>query len=69
MRFNVLSFLEINGKPAFEVNSVDYRIVSALRLQELMVEAGYSNLQVYGDTNLARFSDRQSDDIIVVATK
>jgi ubiquinone/menaquinone biosynthesis C-methylase UbiE len=69
VRFNVLSLLEFDGKPTFEVNSVDYRIVTAQKLKELMVESGYSNLKIYGDFNFARFSDEHSDDLILVGTK
>ncbi len=33
VKFNVISFLEFNEKPTFEVDSVDYRIVSAQKLR------------------------------------
>jgi SAM-dependent methyltransferase len=69
VKFNVISILEFNEKPKFEVDSVDYRIVSAQRLRELMVEAGYKQLKIYGDFEFAGFSDEHSEDIIVVGTK
>ena len=69
VKFNIISILEFNEKPKFEVDSVDYRIVSAQRLRKLMVEAGYKQLKTYGDFEFARFSDERSEDIIVVGTK
>jgi hypothetical protein len=69
VRFNVISFLEFNEKPTFEVNSVDYRIVSAQKLKELMIKTGYKQLKIYGDPKFARFSNDQSEDIIAVGTK
>lgn len=69
VKFNVISFLEFNEKPKFEVDSVDYRIVSAQKLKELMMKIGYRQLKVYGDFKFARFSDEHSEDIIVVGTK
>ena len=67
--FNVISFLEFNGEPKFEVNSVDYRIVSADKLETLMTEAGFKELETYGDFEFAKFSSDQSEDIIVAGTK
>jgi len=67
--FNVISFLEFNGEPRFEVNSVDYRVVSAEKLEALMTEAGFKKLEIYGDFEFAKFSDDHSEDIVVVGTK
>ena len=69
VKFNVISILEFNEKPTFEVDSVDYRIVSARRLRELMTETGYNRLKIYGDFKFAMFSDEHSRDIIAVGTK
>jgi glycine/sarcosine N-methyltransferase len=69
VKFNVISILEFNEKPTFEVDSVDYRIVSAQRLKELMTKTGYRQLKIYGDFKFARFSPEHSEDIIVVGTK
>jgi ubiquinone/menaquinone biosynthesis C-methylase UbiE len=69
VRFNVLSVLEFSGKPQFEVNSVDYRIVSASRLKTMAAEAGLKRTKIYGDTTFSRFDDRNSEDIIVIGTK
>jgi glycine/sarcosine N-methyltransferase len=67
--FNVISFLEFKEKPTFEVNSVDYRIVSAEKLQTLMNKAGFKDLQTYGDFEFARFHNEQSENIIIVGTE
>lgn len=68
VKFNVISFLEFNEKPTFEVDSVDYRIVSAQKLKELMMKIGYRQLKIYGKRG-ERFSHEHSEDIIVVGTK
>jgi glycine/sarcosine N-methyltransferase len=67
--FNVVSFLEFNGEPSFEVNSVDYSIVSAEKLKALMTEAGFKQIEVYGNFQFVEFHDDLSDDIVVVGTK
>lgn len=69
VRFNVISLIEIGGKPKFEVDSVDYRIISAEQLKTMMAEVGFRRLDVFADTNYARFSDRDSEGIIVVGSK
>jgi glycine/sarcosine N-methyltransferase len=69
VKFNVISFLEFNEKPTFEVDSVDYRIVSAQKLKELMMKIGYRQLKIYGDFEFSRFSDEHSENVVVVGTK
>ena len=69
VKFNVISILEFNEKPKFEVDSVDYRIISGRRLKELMIEAGYRQSKIYGDFKFARFNDEHCEDIIVVGTR
>ena len=67
--FNIISFLESNEKPSFEVNSVEYRIISAERLEAMMSEAGFKEAQTYGDFEFARFNNERSEDIIAIGTK
>jgi SAM-dependent methyltransferase len=67
--FNVVSFLEFDGKPTFEVNSVDYRIVSAEKLEALMSEVGLKELKIYGDSEFAKFCNGHSEIIIAVGAK
>ena len=68
-RFNVVSFLEFGGKPKFEVDTVDYRIISAENLRETAAEAGFKHLKVYGDRKFARFDDNKSEHVILVGKK
>lgn len=68
-RFNVISLLEYNGKPKFKVDSVDYNLISMRRLKELTEEAGFGNIEVFGDTEFARFNEKRSEHIIVVGTR
>jgi glycine/sarcosine N-methyltransferase len=67
--FNVVSFLEFDGEPRFEVNSVDYKILSAEKLGELMSEAGFRELRTYGSFEFAKFNNNQSEDIVAVGIK
>jgi len=67
--FNVISFLEFDGKPKFELNSVDYKIVSAEKLEALMSKVGFKDLEIYGDLEFAEFSNEYSEDIIVAGKK
>lgn len=67
--FNVISLLEFNEKPTFEVNSVDYRIVSAEKLEALMSEVGFRELEIYGDFEFAEFRNDYSENIVVIGTK
>lgn len=67
--FNVASFLEFDGEPRFEVDSVDYRIVSAEKLQTLMTRAGFGKLEIYGNFEFAKFSGERSEDIVAVGRK
>ncbi|HYM39480.1 MAG TPA: class I SAM-dependent methyltransferase [Thermoplasmata archaeon] len=69
VRFHVLSFLELDGKPTFEVDSVDYRIIPAQRLKELMRKAGFLHVKTHGNVQFGRFNDRRSEEIIVVGRK
>lgn len=67
--FNVISVLEFGGKPEFEADSVDYRIVPAERLKELMSEAGFKELKIYGDFKFSKFRSDHSDEIVVIGAK
>lgn len=67
--FNVISFLEFNKKPRFEVSSVDYKIVSSEKLEALMSKAGFKEPNIYGDFEFAKFSDDHSEDIIATGIK
>jgi ubiquinone/menaquinone biosynthesis C-methylase UbiE len=67
--FNVVSYIESEGHPKFEVTSVDYNPISEGKLSSLMAEAGFKNLRTYGDFEFAKFRDSESADIIIVGKK
>ena len=67
--FNVVSYIEKDGLPKFEVNSVDYNPISESKLASLMAEAGFKNLISYGDFEFAKFRDFESENIIIVGNK
>ena len=69
VRFNVISLLESNGTPKFEVDSVNYRVVSGKRLKKMVTETGFRDLRTYGDSEFAPFKDSRSEHIIVIAKK
>jgi len=66
---NILSFLEFNGEPKFEVNSVDYRIVKAERFKTMMKEVGFKELKFYGESEFTEFKEDMHEGIIAVGTK
>jgi ubiquinone/menaquinone biosynthesis C-methylase UbiE len=67
--FNVVSYIESEGRPKFEVASVDYNLISEGKLASLMAEAGFRNLRTYGDFKFSKFRDSESADIIIVGNK
>ena len=66
--YNVISVIESDGVPKFEVNSSDYRIVSCDELKSLMIKAGFKNLKAYGDFQFTKFN-KNSDDIIIIGSR
>ena len=67
--FNVVSYIESEGTPKFEVNSADYNPISESKLASLMVETGFRNLRTYGNFDFAQFRDLESENIIIVGSK
>jgi hypothetical protein len=67
--FNVVSYIESDSLPKFEVNSVDYNPISESKLASLMVKAGFKNLRTYGNFEFAKFRDLESANIIIVGSK
>jgi len=65
-RFNVMSYLESNGKPTFGVDSVDYRIVPAHDLKRFVVRAGFRKAEIYEDLRLGEFDAQRSENIVVL---
>jgi len=67
--FNIVSYIESDGRPKFEVTSVDYNPISEGKLASLMAEAGFRNLKTYGTFEFAKFHDFESTNIIIVGNK
>lgn len=67
--FNVVSYIENDGHPNFEVNSVDYNPLSQAKLASLMAEAGFKNLATYGGFDFAPFVEKASSNIVIVGNK
>ena len=67
--FNVVSCIENDGLPKFEVNSVDYNTISESKLASLMMKAGFKNLRTYGNFEFEEFRDLESKNIIIVGNK
>jgi len=67
--FNVVSYIESEGHPKFEVTSVDYNPISEGKLTSLMAEAGFKNLRTYGNFEFTKFRNSKSADIIIVGNK
>jgi ubiquinone/menaquinone biosynthesis C-methylase UbiE len=67
--FNVVSYIENDGLPKFEVNSVDYNPISESKLTSLMVETGFKSLRTYGNFEFAKFCDLESANIIILGSK
>jgi SAM-dependent methyltransferase len=67
--FNILSVIEENGVPQFNVDAVEYNPVSVEKLKALMVQAGFQDIKVYGDFNLTPVEESESYDAIYVAKR
>jgi glycine/sarcosine N-methyltransferase len=67
--FNVVSYIENDSLPKFEVNSVDYNPISESKLASLMLKAGFKNLKTYGNFEFAQFRDLESENIVIVGNK
>jgi glycine/sarcosine N-methyltransferase len=67
--FNVVSYLENDGFPTFDVTSVDYNPLSENKLASLMGNVGFKDLKLYGSFDFAPFNELKSADIIMVGRK
>jgi hypothetical protein len=67
--FNVVSYVENDGLPKFDVNSVDYNSLSENKLVSLMAKAGFRNLRTYGSFEFTPFEEQKSADIIIVGKR
>jgi len=67
--FNILSIIEKDGLPRFNVDTVEYNPVSLAKMRALMREAGFRDLEVYGDFLMTPIEQSHSYDAIFVARK
>jgi glycine/sarcosine N-methyltransferase len=67
--FNVISYIENQGDPQFDVTAVDYNPLSENQLSSLMAKVGFRALRTYGSFEFAPFEEQKSTDIIVVGKK
>ena len=66
---NVVSFIERDGFPIFDVASVDYNPISERKLASLMVKVGFRNIKSYGSFEFEEFQNLESTNIIIVGRK
>jgi SAM-dependent methyltransferase len=67
--FNILSVIEENGLPQFNVDVVEYNPVSVTKMKALMIQAGFRDIDIYGDFNRTPIGESESYDAIYVAHK
>lgn len=65
--FNILSVIERSGKAEFHVDVVEYNPVPVKKLEQLMLEAGFTDLAIYCDFRLTPYGMRDTYDAIFVA--
>lgn len=66
---NILSVLEFDGEPKFEVNSVDYLIVKGERFKTMVRDAGFKELKFYGDHDFTEFNKDIHDGITAIGIR
>jgi len=67
--FNILSVIEEDGIPQFNVDVVEYNPVSVAKMSALMTEAGFRGLEIFGDFNRTPIEQSESYDAIFIATR
>lgn len=67
--FNILSVIEEDGVPQFNVDVVEYNPVSVAKMKTLMIQAGFRGIEIYGDFNRTPIEESKSYDAIYVAHK
>ena len=65
--FNILSVIERSGKAEFHVDVVEYNPVPVKKLEQLMLETGFTDLAIYCDFRLTPHGLRDTYDAIFVA--
>lgn len=67
--FNILSVIEENGLRQFNVDVVEYNPVSLAKMRALMAQAGFRDIDIYGDFKMTPIEECESYDAIFVAYK
>ncbi len=67
--FNILSIIEENGVPRFNVDVVEYNPVSCEKMHTLLRDAGFRDIEAYGDFRMTPLVESESYDAIFVARK
>jgi Methylase involved in ubiquinone/menaquinone biosynthesis len=67
--FNILSIIEENGLPQFNVDVVKYNPVPIAKLELLMEQAGFRDIDIYGGFDMTPIDESESYDAIFVAHK
>jgi glycine/sarcosine N-methyltransferase len=67
--FNILSVIEESGLRQFNVDVVKYNPVSVSKMSALMAQAGFRDIEIYGDFNRTPIEESESYDAIFVAHK
>jgi glycine/sarcosine N-methyltransferase len=67
--FNILSIIEREDRPKFDVDMVEYNPIKVGQLKNLLKEAGFSRLQLYEDFRMSPLGREGTYDLIVVARK
>jgi glycine/sarcosine N-methyltransferase len=67
--FNILSLIEEDGLRQFNVDVVEYNPVSVAKMRALMTQAGFRDIDIYGDFNRTPIEESESYDAIFVASK
>lgn len=66
---NIVSFIERDGYPKFEVTSVDYNPISEHKISSLMFKVGFRSIKTYGSFEYEEFQNLESKNIIIVGRK
>lgn len=67
--FNILSVIEKNGMPKFNVDTVEYNPIRVEKLDELVLEAGFRDIMLYEDFRMTPLGRNGTYDLIAVAKK
>lgn len=67
--FNILSIIEDEGFPRFNVDVVEYNPVSCAKMRTLLHDTGFTGIEAYGDFRMTPLEASESYDAIFIARK